>query len=908
MVWERIPLLLAADQAALHLEDMASALGLIRSRRSGEELEQKEREKKTSPEPATFPEESLSGDTTTGPAVPDPARFWRIETIERFQATTPEIPSYLFEPVDQDTIQQDGTYIFDLPTPVVSFASLVPLLFNGLGEEIRVSRPAWDKLVKIIATGRPIRKIPRHREKRWPRHVTVIRDRHKNLFPYWHDFESLIQDLQNLLGKDRVTTLCLDEQGPDTLLPCPPSGRSGIPPESAVLVLSNLDDFGSIARELAWQAFFRRLTRHGCRIITLSPASRSPADFFLCRLSRPHSLFQHLFPVRQPSVKGFSLPVQHDEIETALTMIAPLPLVDRGLLRKLRREFSWGTPPLEGIVWNHDKIMRSYLGIRISLKHKQEYEQRFASLDPAVRDRFWALVHRHHEKGYPGLKSLEQLSQAALEPALEKGSIDLGYYKTLLAQYCQTGADNPEQEEPLRQQLRTMLAMIPATVWQRQDALQEFSTQAFAVAFDREIREGRWPELPPGLLPSQVPRLESPLHTKSVVFALFQESHQGRAIVCEETTAEQHGGKTRAAQVVRFTTSPVHPATLILPGENRQRVVASPLSVTPDDKPLIFAEQTARYHLQAVPRPTWAEAIGRDRQGLFVETRQGDPATRVYWLPEEVTADGRRLAATWFPCVELGEELGRDHYGVYWELNIRDIVYRCRWIPPGTFLMGSPKDEPERDDDEKQHPVTLTRGFWLGETTVTQELYKVVMGINPSRFRGKKRPVENVSWQDCQEFCKKLQSLPETKGLTFHLPTEAQWEYGCRAGTTTPFSFGANITPEQVNYNGNYPYNNGNRGLYRRETVEVRSLPCNAWGLYEMHGNVWEWCRDWYGEYPDGPVQDPEGPGQGGLRVLRGGSWFIDGGRCRSAFRLWVGPGSRDGLFGFRLSPGQSGR
>ena len=122
-------------------------------------------------------------------------------------------------------------------------------------------------------------------------------------------------------------------------------------------------------------------------------------------------------------------------------------------------------------------------------------------------------------------------------------------------------------------------------------------------------------------------------------------------------------------------------------------------------------------------------------------------------------------------------------------------------------------------------------------------------------------------------------------GLDLRLPTEEEWEYACRAGTTKPFSFGENITPEQVNYDGGYPYSGGKKGKNRGETVEVGSFPCNDWGLYEMHGNVWEWCSDWYGEYPLGPVVDPTGPEGGGLRVLRGGSWIDDGGNVRSADR-----------------------
>jgi len=141
-------------------------------------------------------------------------------------------------------------------------------------------------------------------------------------------------------------------------------------------------------------------------------------------------------------------------------------------------------------------------------------------------------------------------------------------------------------------------------------------------------------------------------------------------------------------------------------------------------------------------------------------------------------------------------------------------------------------------------------------------------------------------------------------GLDLRLPAEAEWEYACRAGTQTPFSFGNTITTNQVNYDGNYPYTGGKKGKYREKTVEVGSLPCNSWGLYEMHGNIWEWCNDWYDEYRSGKIVDPVGPENGEFRVLRGGGWFDVGGLVRSADRFGFEPGNRVDFTGLRLARG----
>jgi formylglycine-generating enzyme required for sulfatase activity len=239
-------------------------------------------------------------------------------------------------------------------------------------------------------------------------------------------------------------------------------------------------------------------------------------------------------------------------------------------------------------------------------------------------------------------------------------------------------------------------------------------------------------------------------------------------------------------------------------------------------------------------------------------------------------------------------------------LVFKGVWQLFRWIPAGRFLMGSPEDEPERfADRELQHEVSLSRGFWLGDTTCTQALWEAVMGDNPSRFQGPDRPVETVSWEESRAFIQKMNS--ELPGLALRLPSEAEWEYACRAGSTSAFWFGGNITPEQVNYDGNYPYVRGNKGQFRKETVAVKSLPCNGWGLYEMHGNVWEWCQDWYGAYAAGAVEDPAGSSGGGARVLRGGGWFDFARLTRSAYRGRSGPGDRYDFTGFRLARGQSG-
>jgi sulfatase modifying factor 1 len=272
-----------------------------------------------------------------------------------------------------------------------------------------------------------------------------------------------------------------------------------------------------------------------------------------------------------------------------------------------------------------------------------------------------------------------------------------------------------------------------------------------------------------------------------------------------------------------------------------------------------------------------------------------------------MTVNARQAALATLPSefpLPWASDWGVDPYGLWMGLVIGGVRQAFRWIPPGRFLMGSPPEEAERLNNETQHEVILSQGFWLADTACTQALWEAVMGQNPSYFKGTERPVEQVSWDEAMEFIKKLNN--QIAGLNLRLPTEAQWEYACRAGTRTPFWFGDNITPDQINYHGDYPYAGGKKGDSRPHTVEVKALPCNGWGLYQMHGNVWEWCRDGYGQYPEGPVTDPVGPESGERRVLRGGGWEGYGRVMRSAKRGHYSPDSWYRYVGFRLARSQS--
>ena len=221
-------------------------------------------------------------------------------------------------------------------------------------------------------------------------------------------------------------------------------------------------------------------------------------------------------------------------------------------------------------------------------------------------------------------------------------------------------------------------------------------------------------------------------------------------------------------------------------------------------------------------------------------------------------------------------------------------------VEPGEFEMGSDKGD---NDEAPVHTVRISKAFYLAATETTQAQWHALMGDNPSEFQGARLPVDSASWDDAQRFASKLNGGSEGP---FRLPTEAEWEYACRAGTTTEYAFGEAISPEQANYDGERSWGKGRPGLNRRRTVEAGSLPANAWGFHEMHGNVWEWCQDWfdsdYYKACRGGVVDPQGPKSGSSRPARGGSWCSNPVYLRSSYRLDTAFQFNQIYTGFRLA------
>ncbi len=304
------------------------------------------------------------------------------------------------------------------------------------------------------------------------------------------------------------------------------------------------------------------------------------------------------------------------------------------------------------------------------------------------------------------------------------------------------------------------------------------------------------------------------------------------------------------------------------------------------------------------------DLAGRNGAGTASSQGNRNPPDEVVGSPEAEQPPGRRPG--------LQEEAPRatgsqgPTPGTLKALDLGNgVTMDLAWIPPGKFIMGSPEDEKDRNNDEgPQHEVRFAEGFWMGTTPVTQAQYEQVMDSNPSSFKRDRflglwggetqpeLPVENVSWYDAIKFCSNASQMI---GKKVRLPSEAEWEYACRAGTTTPFHYGVSLDSTMGNFKGNFPYGYGRKGEDRQRTTEVKSFKPNAWGLYDMHGNVWEWCEDQYhGDYHGSPM-DGQARKDGSDRVLRGGSCYEYAWFCRSASRREFVPNLANNCSGFRV-------
>jgi formylglycine-generating enzyme required for sulfatase activity len=702
------------------------------------------------------------------------------------------------------------------------------------------------RVLRAIESGAVLRSLPLHSRMAWASTVHLLLDKSDATRPFHQDIDATVRLLQSLCGHQRVRVAVLADT---------PSARPWVrvgdgrlvrfnPPAGAPLLI--LGDLGG-DRSVGWRALGVRLTTAGSRATVLCPVLPpylSPALRRMFRIVDWGSRGAQLRAVTQARPAAApEVPVQAAEL---LALGAAAIFLEPALIRALRRLLPSAGAAVERAVWRHEHV-RHGSGAAVafaSLERREHYQNMFAQLDPERSQPALEALTAHHAHLPESLRMAEAYTVARLleltDTVAEQWLVDIAYKR---------------REAPwpgLVHGCARLLARQSPLMWQHNRPLAAL----WAVENADALRAGKVVIRPLLLDDTDLPFFLDQTPAVAVRRAVVQQIGN---LLCLVTKATAHGA---VLAEIQLQTDRLRVDVTLTTGETR--IVLVDVAKLPrtllewsSDMARVSVHGLAHHlHLHSLTRPSWARA------------------------------------------------LGRDEFGLYAVFTVAGITQRCRWICPGTFGMGSPPEEPEREDGETLHEVTLSRGYWLADTACTQALWWAVMHDNPSHFKGDPHlPVENVSWDDVQVFLKQLNEA--VKGLEAGLPSEAQWEYACRASTQTPFSFGRQITPEQVNYDGNHPYGRGKKGEFRMRTVPVKSLPPNGWGLYEMHGNVWEWCADWYGEYGSEEQTDPVGPPEGVRRVLRGGSWHRGGRDCRSADRDGGEPVARFIITGFRLAPGQ---
>ncbi len=788
------------------------------------------------------------------PRAPLRAPMLGIATVK--PVATPDAPQTPLPPLSasQYLPRKIGVVAF---WPLLPAPKLARRLQGLLAQQAASHKPNLPHVVRQLAQGQ----LPQ----RWqtlfwpypPDHLTIIIDRSLHLRPFWDDQAQLVQVAVQWLGENNVTTLTV-QGDPWQALACWSGGKKRSPPPlrpppagCAVLLLTDMlpTAASSATATPRWLQALRYLERNGAQVLVYPPghaaAATATAVYRVTKASSP-------------------------ALERLLTLLSCARLIEPALVRAMRRlePTLAADPALEAQLWScHHALRISYDMCVWRPACALAYRQGFESLPIALQQAALHTLREVHAVRGRAIEVQELLLWASHVPAATSAP-----YKQDILAAAEWLRRLPVSDESNVGQAE-LIAFIQETVAFHGD--DGCLTRQFSAAFGplwgiaHQAAQRNRQNLPdPGALPSEMLPLwrEAPPGTVPRRYQL--QLHHGQ-LELHSFNGKQGDDYARSPMGMALALGPL---TVTSPAGKRE---------------FSYPERDTVRLGQALPKL----ALQLQTAALALEVREILPP---------------------FPDAERG----RDQYGLYADLAMpwgeAVLKQRFRYIEPGQFLMGSPADEPGRSENEgPQHQVTITHGFWLADTACSQEIWQAVMGNNPSRFNkknggGPEHPVDSVSWFNIQEFLKKLND--RLLGCYFGLPTEAEWEYACRAGTTTPFSFGETITREQVNYVGD-AYGNGKEGKYHAQTVAVKLLPANAWGLYQMHGNVWEWCADMERNYDVKPVSDPglvqaftPADEEGAARVLRGGGWLDIALDVRSAFRFRAQPSGLYGSAGFRLA------
>ena len=669
---------------------------------------------------------------------------------------------------------------------------------------------------------------------------------------------------------DTIRPLSMQELLVPTFVPCSDSSRQPSP----------LSTVSSPARSMSKPSLSRSISDSDLENLVTSTAEQGTPS-----LRYKEDKKQRVASRKKRTKKQHALRIQR-----LLGLLSVTAFADALFLQKIVRLIPSSSPEIatEATLREHPDVDQgSKMCLALRPEKKKTYYQFFAQEDAKLQAEMLGLLRQRDARPAPFLFALQLLPVLPFLQALTIQQQITSWLESFILRFTRTWFEHQKNDQLVDQaeQLFKLVELLPL------ECRQQLTARSFLYAIVHKNT------LQAGAVFSSEYDAETVIQTvrKAGPPSSYQILQQGEKLFLYPSNEERSS---------RFPGSPLFDLTLAVDClllHKQGRIATLPVQpgalihdCTGQETELHLQTPTEQLVLSTCFQPSWAKAMGRNNKGLFVDTFWRNKTYRLTWENHE---DQGAWASN--------GDLQTDQYGLFADLKIKDTVtQRFRRIIPGWFMMGSPEDEPERESWGKEalHEVILSTGFWAADTAVTQELWQAVTGDNPSYFQKDNHPVEQVSYQDAVFFLEQLNKI--LPGLKARLLTEAEWEYCCRAGTATPFSFGSRITAEQVNYNGQHPYQGGLAGKRRRQAVAVKSLPCNDWGLFEMHGNVWEWCQDYWQEdlSSEEPQLDPAGPEHGELRVVRGGSWFLGGRGVRSAVRGKFAPDFRSTHVGFRIA------
>jgi formylglycine-generating enzyme required for sulfatase activity len=831
------------------------------------------------PEPIELPHPVAVPAAPTAPAAPMP--FWRMETMTF--TGDPESPSPAPEQkggLTQDDLESPHGSLFATPAspPLASWSRLWPVLRRALQTSIPSREPDIPAMVRVLCQGELVDRIPRVARRAWPGRASIWVDRSARLIPFWSDQVDVCRRLRKVCDQSGLQVRLLNGRTQAWSVARRGDLLAGFRPDagSPVAVLGDLGMFGSDADRAAWLRTARRLQHAGVRLSALVP---SPPGRWHSMSARSWNAipWERGRQRRAIGVRGDSSVLQ-DRAERLLRLISPAALVQPGLLRALRLLLPpWqADASTEADVWSHADVRAAdATGLVLHPEAADRRRKEFAAeVDADLKTRVSQAIGQWHGALPKELLRAETLVWHALVPDIDTpGQLDdaLGFAERL-KQSLLGGVGGPELSEALKRYGRMLLRGMPAAIYPKVPGLQ----MVWAASF----REMSGPTVPEGIDPSALyatlERAEAPRG--------WGMRQVGSELVCSLLPANGawpshiHGPGSPMAWF-----SAARNRVWITRGGSRQQLLL--------------------HDGVSIPLPTGQAELELRTDRSVVQLKQ--------WRREPWAAAA-----------------GRDRFGLWADADIKGVVQRFRWIPPGRFKMGSPRSEAGRWTDEApQHVVTWTHGRWLADTPVTQALWQSVMGDNPCRFQSSDRPVENVSWHDCELFLNKLRRLMPKFECRVRLPTEAEWEYACRAGTETTTWLGDLVIRGENDgplldtiawYGGNcgveYELDQGhdttNWPAKQYDHTMGGSHPVgrrdpNPFAIYDMLGNVYEWCMDGWSMYASTDSTDPPALARTSFtRIVRGGSWNSNAAFIRAAHRHASLPGGRHGYVGFRLARG----